>query len=369
MTAHRAPRPAPESATARLSRLLTMVPWLLARQGVDIDVAAAQFGVTREQLESDLELLFVCGTPGHLPDDLIEADWEDGHVYIGNADAISRPLRFTVDEALTLMVGLRALAATPGVTGASGATGGEAILRALAKLEEATGEAAGVAARVRVTLDDGAAETILADASRAVQDRRRVRLRYQSFGRDEVTERDVDPMRVTSLDAHWYLEGWCHRAEDTRLFRLDRVQSLEVLEVDGTPPDVAQLRDLAGQTYRPSPDDVLVELVTEPGAAWVADYYPVESVVDLGEGRRQIRLRAADTTWLRRLAWRHGGQVHILTPAALAAEVSRGADAALAAYPPEVVRGLGGDGMPPTPVATPMAAPVPTPEPTPDGAG
>jgi len=365
VTAHRAPRPAPESATARLSRLLTMVPWLLARQGVDIDVAAAQFGVTREQLESDLELLFVCGTPGHLPDDLIEADWEDGHVYIGNADAISRPLRFTVDEALTLMVGLRALAATPGVIGASRATGGEAILRALAKLEEATGEAAGVAARVRVTLDDGAAETILADASRAVQDRRRVRLRYQSFGRDEVTERDVDPMRVTSLDAHWYLEGWCHRAEDTRLFRLDRVQSLDVLEVDGTPPDVAQLRDLAGQTYQPSPDDVLVELVTEPGAAWVADYYPVESVVDLGEGRRQIRLRAADTTWLRRLAWRHGGQVHILTPSSLAAEVALGADAALAAYRPDVVRGLGGDGMPLTPVATPLAAPVPTP----DGAG
>jgi proteasome accessory factor C len=332
VTAHRAPRPAPESATARLSRLLTMVPWLLARQGVDIDVAAAQFGVTREQLESDLELLFVCGTPGHLPDDLIEADWEDGHVYIGNADAISRPLRFTVDEALTLMVGLRALAATPGVIGASRATGGEAILRALAKLEEATGEAAGVAARVRVTLDDGAAETILADASRAVQDRRRVRLRYQSFGRDEVTERDVDPMRVTSLDAHWYLEGWCHRAEDTRLFRLDRVQSLDVLEVDGTPPDVAQLRDLAGQTY---------------------------------QGRRQIRLRAADTTWLRRLAWRHGGQVHILTPSSLAAEVALGADAALAAYPPDVVRGLGGDGMPLTPVATPLAAPVPTP----DGAG
>lgn len=201
MTATRAGRPVQESATARLSRLLTMVPWLLARQGVDVDVAAAQFGVSREQLESDLALLFVCGTPGHLPDDLIEADWEDGQIYVGNADAISRPLRFTVDEALTLMVGLRALAATPGVTGASGADGGEAILRALTKLEQATGEAAGVAARVRVTLDDGAAETILADASRAVQERRRVRLSYQSFGRDEVTEREVDPMRVTSLDA------------------------------------------------------------------------------------------------------------------------------------------------------------------------
>ena len=84
MTATRAGRPVQESATARLSRLLTMVPWLLARQGVDVDVAAAQFGVSREQLESDLALLFVCGTPGHLPDDLIEAQWEDGRVYVGS---------------------------------------------------------------------------------------------------------------------------------------------------------------------------------------------------------------------------------------------------------------------------------------------
>ena len=345
MSATRPSRPGQESATARLSRLLTMVPWLLARQGVDVDVAAAQFGVSREQLESDLALLFVCGTPGHLPDDLIEADWEDGQIYVGNAEAISRPLRFTVDEALTLMVGLRALAATPGVTGARGADSGEAILRALAKLEQATGEAAGLAARVRVTLDDGAAEAILADASRAVQERHRVRLRYQSFVRDEVTERDVDPMRVTSLDAHWYLEGWCHRAEDVRLFRLDRVHSLEVLEIDGTPPESAQPRDLAGETYQPSADDVLVELLVEPGAAWVADYYPVESVTDADAGRRRVLLRAADPSWVRRLAWRLGGLVQILAPETLAAQVAEGAEAALAAYPGDVVRGLGG--MPP----------------------
>ncbi len=353
MTASRAPRNVPESATARLSRLLTMVPWLLARQGVDVDVAAAQFGVSREQLESDLALLFVCGTPGHLPDDLIEADWEDGQIFVGNADAISRPLRFTVDEALTLMVGLRALAATPGVTGASGADGGEAIVRALAKLEQATGEAAGVAARVRVTLDDGAAEAILADASRSVQERRRVRLLYQSYGRDEVTERDVDPMRVTSLDAHWYLEGWCHRAEDVRLFRLDRVQSLEVLDVDGTPPETAQPRDLAGETYQPAPEDMLIEMLVEPAAAWVGDYYPVESVTDAGAGRRRVRLRAADPRWVRRLAWRLGGLVQIVAPKSLAAQVAEGADAALAAYPPAVVGELGRDGMPPASVAGP----------------
>ncbi len=337
MSAPRAPRPSAESATSRLSRLLTMVPWLLAHQGVDIDAAAAQFGVSRQQLESDLELLFVCGTPGHLPDDLIEADWEDGRVFVGNADAISRPLRFTVDEALTLMVGLRALAATPGVTGTRGAAGGEAILRALAKLEAATGEVAGVASRVRVSLGDPAGATLLADASRAVQQRRRVRLRYQAFGRDEITERDVDPMQVVTLDAHWYLEGWCHRAEDVRLFRLDRVESLYLLDVDGTPPEAAHPRDLTTEAYVASSDDVVIDLVTEPEAGWVADYYPVEEVIHLDGGRRRVRLRAADPTWVRRLAWRLGGAVQILAPAELVAQVAAGAEAALAAYPAAVV--------------------------------
>ena len=70
------------------------------------------------QLEADLELLFVCGTPGHMPDDLIEAEWEGGRVYLGNADTIARPLRLGVDEALALIVGLRALAAVPGPGGA-----------------------------------------------------------------------------------------------------------------------------------------------------------------------------------------------------------------------------------------------------------
>jgi len=324
--APRPPRDQQESATARLSRLLTLVPWLLGHQGVDIDVAARQFGVTREQLESDLMLLFVCGTPGHLPDDLIEAEWEDGRVYVGNAEAIARPLRLTVDEAVTLIVGLRALASAPGIAEH------DAVAGALAKLEAATGEAAGAAARVHVAPDEGAQEALLARLRSALEAHRRVRLRHQSFGRDEVSERDVDPMRLVSLDARWYLEGWCHKAEDVRLFRVDRLLDAQVLDLDGTPPARAQGRDLGAAAYLPGPDDVRVVLRTEPEAAWVGDYYPVESVEPLGDGRRRVVLRAAETGWVQRLAWRLGGLVTIEEPAELAAAVHDGAAAAIAAY-------------------------------------
>ena len=315
-----------ESATDRLSRLLTMVPWLLNRQGVEIEEAASEFGVTPAQIEADLALLFLCGTPGGYHGDLIEAEWESGKVFLGNADTIKRPLRLGVDEALALIVGLRALAAVPGI--------GErdAVVRALAKLEAATGSASAGSSRIQVLIDEGTGDKALAAAQQALAARRRVHLRYLVPGRDESTERDVDPMRVINFDAHWYLEGWCHRAEDVRLFRLDRIESLTILDEDGTPPATAQPRDLDSGVFTPRPDDLLVRLALRPGASWVSDYYPTESVERSQDWGAVITLRTADTAWLRRLMWRLGSQARVLEPESLALEVHQGAREALEAY-------------------------------------
>jgi proteasome accessory factor C len=303
-----------------------MVPWLLAHQGVPIEDAAAEFGVSTDQLVADLELLFVCGTPGGMPDDLIEADWEDGRVFLGNADYIARPLRLSVDEALALMVGLRALATT------SGLVEHDAVSRALSKLEEATGAVGAPSARVQVSIDDGARSSVLGRARDAVADHRRLHLAYLVPTRDEVTERDVDPMRVAYLDGHWYLEGWCHRAEAVRLFRLDRVVAIEVLDADGTPPPDAVGRDADERLFTPSPEDVVVTVDLEPAARWVATYYPVEHVVELGDGRLRVTLRAASADWVPRLALRLGGELRVVTPPELAEEVRRRAAEALSAY-------------------------------------
>ena len=321
----RTPRPPQETATDRLGRLLTMVPWLVNRQGIDVEQAAADLGISPEQLETDLRLLYLCGY-GQMPDELIDAEWEGGRVFVSNADTIARPLRLGRDEALTLMVGLRALASVPGL--------GErdAIERAMAKLEEATGASSEAAARVQVAIDEGVEAQLLADARRAVEQHRRVHLTYLVPSRDESTERDVDPMRVVNLDSRWYLEGWCHRAQDTRTFRMDRITALQVLDVDGTPPPDAQLRDLDAGAFTPRPDDTLVTLRLEPGARWVSDYYPVESVQDAADGSQTVTLRTADTLWLRRLLWRLGGGGTVVAPAEVATAVAQGAREALAAY-------------------------------------
>lgn len=313
-------------ATTRLSRLLAMVPWLLRRQGVPLEEAAKHFGITTEELVKDLELLFVCGTPGHMPDDLIEADWESGRVYLDNAETISRPLRLGVDEAVALLVGLRTLAQVPGLHDR------EALDSALAKLSAAAGEAAGVADSVSVDLARGAQEATLATMREALARRRRLHLRYLVPSRDETTERDVDPMRLVAVAGRWYLEAWCHRAEDVRLFRLDRVVAVDLLDVDGTPPPDAVSREDGERLFTPSADDLLVTLDLAPGSRWVAEYYPVEDVEERPDGGLRVTLRTANPDWVPRLVMRLGGGGRIVAPDDIAQRLVAAASAALAHY-------------------------------------
>src|SRR5882757_3916137 len=150
------------TAAERLTRLLAIVPYLLNRQGVPLATAARDAGISEAQLVKDLQLLFVCGLPGHLPDDLIEAEWESGQVFLGNADTIDRPLRLGLDEVAALLIGLRLLAGLPGITDRA------ALEKAIAKLQEVAGSLAGsVEARVGVDVGDGAAEEWLTRAREA----------------------------------------------------------------------------------------------------------------------------------------------------------------------------------------------------------
>jgi proteasome accessory factor C len=313
-------------ATARLSRLLALVPYLLARQGVPIGEAAREFGISERQLVKDLELLFVCGLPGHLPDDLIEADWESGHVYVSNADAIARPLRLGVDEAVALLVGLRTLAELPGLHDR------DAIERAIAKLERAAGDAATPGGQVAVEVDGHGRGAILALWHQALALDRRLHLRYHVPARDETTERDVDPMRVVVVDGRPYLEAWCRRAEGVRLFRLDRVVDAKLLDIPAAVPEDARPRDFDEGVFQPSPDDLLVTVDLHPAGHWVAEYYPCESIEDLEDDVLRITLRTADTRWVERLLLRLGGSGQVVEPADLAERVRSKATAALAAY-------------------------------------
>ncbi|ADU48291.1 helix-turn-helix transcriptional regulator [Intrasporangium calvum] len=317
-------RTASETATQRLGRLLDLVPWLLRHQGVSLEEAAREFSVSPRQIESDLELLFLCGTPGYTHAELIDAQWDDGHIYLANADDIAAPMRLTRDEAVTLTAGLQALSSI--------LVNSEIADRTLAKLRAATTAADPGGGQIALDLDDGSQHAVMTQLKEALAGRRRVHLSYYVATRDETTERDVDLMRIVNLDGQWYLEGWCHRAGGVRFFRVDRVAAATVLDVDGTPPPEATPRDLDEEVFVPSDSDLTVEIETSPQAAWIADYYPNEGVRRSANGSVRVTLKVADPALVRRLMLRLGGDAKVVSPAELAIAVADEAQAALAPY-------------------------------------
>ena len=319
-------------ARGQVGRLLALVPYIQSRREVSVDEAAAEFGVKPEQIVKDLNVLWFCGLPGLGMGDLIEVDMDalegEGVIRVSNADYLSRPLRLDSSEASALIVALRALRE------GSGDDVRPIVDRTLGKLEAAAGDGAALAAQVDVHLptQDAATVSVREQVSRAVDQRRQLRIDYYVPTRDESTARVVDPLRVVSAQGNDYLEAWCHSAEGPRLFRVDRINTAEILDDPVEEHTDVAPRDLDAGLFQPSPDDLLVTLLLEPQARWVGEYYPVEEVAEAGDGRLRVRLRVADPGWLVRLMLRLGRSATVEEPAELAGRVRESASEALANY-------------------------------------
>ena len=316
------------TSTERLQRLLALVPYVVSRKAVGLAETAAAFGVSERELVDDLNLLWCVELRAPDPYCPIDLSYEGGEIVVSQAESIARPLRLAVDEASALLVALRMLAEVPGLQDRS------AMSRLIAKLEAAAGEAAAASAQVAVQVDipDEQAERLAGQIRAAISGHRRLHLRYYVPARDEATERDVDPIRVLVVEGRPYLEAWCLRAEGMRLFRLDRMLSLEVLDTPSAPPAEAVGVDIDEGLFRPSPDDVHVEIELSAAGRWVAEYYPCETVTDLPDGRLRIVLRTPDTGLVRRLALRLGEDGRVVSPPGLVADIREAATAALANY-------------------------------------
>jgi proteasome accessory factor C len=310
---HRSRASAAGTSKAQVRRLLSLVPYLRAHDGVSVTEAAAAFNVSEKQIRGDLSVLWMCGLPGLSPGDLIDIDMDavdgEGVIHLSNADYLTRPLRLSADEALALILALRTLANVAG----SGEQ--DAIDRTLSKLQTVAGDRDATGAqteRAQVSIA-GADDDVGAQILDGLQRGKRLDLTYDVASRAETTRRLVDPLRVFVLDGSGYLEAWCHSAQDLRRFRLDRIAAVATTDLDVAEHDV-DLGDLSAGWFEVLKDAPLVTLALDRDAAWVAEYYPAESVTPAEDGAVTASMRISDPAWLRRLLLRLGGHGRVVAP-------------------------------------------------------
>jgi proteasome accessory factor C len=309
----------------QLARMLQLVPFLVHNQGLHISEVAANFGITRKELEADLRILICSGLPEGYPDDLLDIQWDDDHVTITQDLDLKRPVRFTVEEACALLTGLETLNGLPEL-----AEGG-ALESVTLKLMAAAGEEGLKAAALSAPEVGPGNSAALETAREAIRTGAQLRLRYFSRLRDTVSERDIDPLRLYSLDNTWYLEAYCHSAQGLRNFRLDRI---EAVEPNGLPVSESAVPgdSVPVKLFTPNDDDavVLVEL-TRRGTG-LADEYYAERTAELPDGGLLAEIRFGSTDWLPMFVAQHGGSARIVQPEELAAASRQWLSAALAQY-------------------------------------
>ena len=305
----------------QVSRMLALVPYLQARPGgADLDQTAEAFGVTPEQLLDDLNVLWFCGLPGGLPDDLIELDIaETGWIRLSNAEYLSRPLRFSPDEALSLVVALQLVRELGGPELAAATDG------ALAKL---TGAHTAARPPVVVEVASGSSE-IRRQLAAAIDRGQAVRLTYDGQTRAETTTPLVEPKRLAVRDGYGYLDAWSLDREDWRVYRLDRIAV--VTETDQGAGDRGEPPSAGSGWLDERSDAAEVTLVLAPEASWLPEYIPVRSATLTPQGL-VVTLLVADPAWLRSLLLQLGNQVRSIEPPQAGVSARAAAREALAQY-------------------------------------
>lgn len=279
----------------RINRLLAMLPWVIANPGTSVDEICERFDYTHSELVRDLNTVFVCGLPGYGPGDLMDASIDDDEVVVEMADYFSRPLRLTAPEALGILASGKAVQ--------SSASGGEALDRALVKLERTL-----LPEGIEAVVVDLPEPPLVAALRGAAADGALVRIDHTSIASGERKVREVEPWSVFTTLGNWYVSGYCRSAKAERVFRIDRIRSAE------RTGDVFEPVPAAGPAsvrYTPSDDDTHVTIRLDLSGRWVAEYYPVEVLDDRG-GAMTIRMSVGDPAVAARLLVRLGPAAEIV---------------------------------------------------------
>lgn len=323
MTAKRANpgrRRGPRGAAERVSGLLVMLPWLVERKRVKLAQMAEQFKLSEKELMDDLMMAAVCGVPPYSPDALIDVFIDEDEVVAEVPLLFSRPLRLNTAEMFALTSMGKAALQLPGAT----ATG--PLATALTKLRRLLPSAQDV------VVIDLAPVAHVAEFTAAVESGEQLHITYFSPARAQRSERSITPRKVFEDGGHWYVVADDDLSGERRVFRIDRVESLEHTS-SFSPVAAVSTHDDQGDESEWFGDSLQqVTLRVQPRARWVVESYPFISRIKNSDGSVDITMAVSSEHWLGRLLLRAGTNVSVLEPVELRNVGKRTAEAVLKRY-------------------------------------
>lgn len=213
----------------KVDRLVSIIMMLLDKKRIGAQELADMFEVSPRTIYRDIDTINMAGIP------VISTSGVGGGFEIMQKYKIDKKVFSTSDLSAILM----------GLSSLSNVIRGNELVNALAKVKSFVPadkakdielKANQICIDLSPWMGNGNIQPYLEIIKTALQESRLLSFEYVAHHGNKTT-RTVEPYQLVLKSSHWYLQGYCHKRNDFRLFRLSRISNLKIQEETFEPRD------------------------------------------------------------------------------------------------------------------------------------
>ena len=300
-----------DNAAVRALRSMDLIPYVLENPGVSIAELSARFSVTQAQIESDLQLIFMCGLPGYTPYELIDVAFEDGVVSIIDPQVLDKPRKFSSNEIVVIALGLKILIDI-----------NQTNTTALTKLKQLSEKIAKLGSNKSILMTgDVNAFPVFEIITKAISEQRVLDLQYHSLTKDEITQRRVLPEKLYFLNGSLYLSAIDTAIDSDRVFKVDLIKECKIGE------------RVAGKNLLESSLETTVVLdVQRQNRMFIERNSSIITAMQDNGDLIRVHLQVSSLEWIKLTVLSNAPGITVVSPESLADAVEQSARDLLALY-------------------------------------
>jgi len=300
-----------DTAAVRALRSMDLIPYVLENPGVSIAELSARFSVTQAQIESDLQLVFMCGLPGYTPYELIDVAFEDGVVSIIDPQVLDKPRKFSSNEIVVIALGLKILIDI-----------NQTNSTALTKLKQLSDKIVKLGSNKSILMaGDVSAFPFFEIISKGISEQRVLDLQYHSLTKDEITQRKVLPEKLYFLNGSLYLSAIDTDIDSDRVFKVDLIKECKIGE------------RVAGKKVLESSTEITVILdVQKSNRNFIERNSSIITAMQENDDLIRVHLQVSNLEWIKLTVLSNAPGITVVSPEPLANAVKQSARDLLALY-------------------------------------
>lgn len=300
-----------DNAAQRALRTMDLIPYILENPGVSTQDLGLKFSVTQKQIESDLQLIFLCGLPGYTPYELIDLTFEDGIVSIIEPQVLTKPRNFSNNEVVLIKLGLEILREI----NADEPSKLSRINNLLVKMNSGT-ESNSVLLAKEIT-----SSPFYSDINRAINERRQIRIEYQSVSKDQLSTRVVVPYGMNMVNGSMFLSAYDLDRQAERVFKMDFINKCEI----GALANMSPVDSIESEQVVELMIDAKLTNFIERNTSIIVSQVPTADGL-------KVTLKVSNLEWISRAVLSYAPYIKVISPASLSKMIDERTKDVLSAY-------------------------------------